>query len=75
LQKPQGNVLAAANGQAAGSGADSKIDSKDRVESLDKMGSGPQRTDSGKMLNPFASTFIPRTASGNMLSTSASSSQ
>ncbi len=75
LQKPQGNVLAAANGQAVASGADSKVDSKDRADSLDKTGSGPQRTDSGKMLNPFASTFIPRTASGNMLSTSASSSQ
>ena len=75
LPKSQGNVLAAANGQAVASGADSKIDSKGSVESLDKMGSGPQRTDSGKMLNPFASTFIPRTASGNVLSTSASSSQ
>jgi len=75
LQNPQGNVLAAANGQAVASGADSKIDSKGSVESLDKMRSGPQRTDSGKMLNPFASTFIPRTASGNVLSTSASSSQ
>ena len=75
LHKPQGNVLAVANGQAAASGADSKVDSHDRVDSADKTGSRPQRTDSGKMLNPFASTFIPRTASGNMLSTSASSSQ
>ena len=69
LQNPQGNVLAAANGQAAASGADSRVDSSY------KTGSSPQRTDSGKVLNPFASTFIPRTASGNALSTSASSSQ
>ena len=68
-------MLAAANGQTVASGADSKVDSKDRVESLDKTGSGPQRTDSGRMLNPFASTFIPRTASGNVLNTSASSLQ
>ncbi|KAL0042476.1 hypothetical protein WJX79_001033 [Trebouxia sp. C0005] len=60
---------------AAASGADTQADIKDRVDSSDNRGSGPQRTDSGKTLNPFASTFIPRTASGNMLSTPASSSQ
>ncbi|DBA78555.1 TPA: hypothetical protein ACH3X2_14280 [Trebouxia sp. C0005] len=75
LQISQGDVLAAANGQAAASGADTQADIKDRVDSSDNRGSGPQRTDSGKTLNPFASTFIPRTASGNMLSTPASSSQ
>ena len=26
-----------------------------------------QRTDSGRMLNPFASTFVPRTSSGTLL--------
>ena len=38
-------------------------------------GSAVQRTDSGRMLNPFASTFIPRTTSDSLLGSSVTSSQ
>lgn len=63
-QKPQGNVLAAANGQSSIHAApDSKAGVKASVEHP-----GPERTSSGRMLNPFASTFIPHTDSGSMLS-------
>jgi len=77
LQKPHGTVLAAANGQCSvGSGAvhEGMTGVKAAADGLNGTSSGPQRSASGRMLNPFASTFIPRTDSGNLLSTSATSS-
>lgn len=72
LHQHQGSRLAATNGQSTADTSDSEVNG---LNGLTAAGSGPQRTASGKMLNPFASTFIPRTSSESLLSTLATSSQ
>ena len=72
LHNSHGGGHAAANGLSTADNPDSEVNG---LNGLGAAGSGPQRTASGKMLNPFASTFIPRTSSESLLSTSATSSQ
>ena len=78
LQDPQGSVLPEAIGQGSGGSPSQKAaqgvtGSKEDASGPD--GAIPERTSSGRMLNPFASTFTPHSNSSSMLSTSATSSQ
>lgn len=77
--RPQGSVLSAANGQGL-SGSPSTEQAAQGVTgrrggASEPNGVVPERTSSGGMLNPFASTFTPHSKSNSTLSTLASSSQ
>ena len=72
VQAPQGTVLSA-NGQGA-KGSPSTGKATQGTDGSKGNAFGPdgaeiERTSSGRMLNPFASTFIPHSSSSSMLST------
>ena len=78
LQDSRGSARAAANGQGSDGSHSQKAAQGVTGSTGDASGpngSVPERTSSGRVLNPFASTFIPHTNSSSMLSTSTTSSQ
>lgn len=77
LHGSQGSARAAANGQGLdGSPAQKEAQgvTGSRGDASGPNGAAPERTSSGRVLNPFASSFIPYSNSSSMLSTSATSS-
>ena len=70
-QNSEGCVLLEADGQGS-----SGVPSQKAAQGVTgSKGIAPERTSSGGMLNPFASTFIPHSNSSGMLSSSATRSQ
>lgn len=78
LQDPHGSVVSEANGQGSAGSLSQKAAqgvTGSKGDASEPNDAAPERTSSGRMLNPFASTFIPHSNSSSMLSTSATSSQ
>ncbi|KAL3144539.1 hypothetical protein ABBQ32_004270 [Trebouxia sp. C0010 RCD-2024] len=69
-QPPEGSVLSAADGQGS-SGKAAQQTNGGKRESPGLDGAAPERTSSGRVLNPFASTFVPHTNTSMLSSSSA----
>ncbi|KAL3155007.1 hypothetical protein ABBQ38_011531 [Trebouxia sp. C0009 RCD-2024] len=69
VQPPEGGPVSAADGLGSGGKAAQQTNGGKR-ESPGVDGTAPERTSSGRVLNPFASTFVPHTNSSSMLSSS-----